>query len=64
VPAYRLTHAQAAVLLGVHEITVSKWVSRAGCRRSAGTRRGTCCAPTWSGFRQPGGVPGSVVADR
>jgi excisionase family DNA binding protein len=28
VPPYRLTHAQAAVLLGVHEITVSKWVSR------------------------------------
>jgi Helix-turn-helix domain len=28
VPPYRLTHAQAAVLLGVHEITVSKWVSQ------------------------------------
>jgi hypothetical protein len=28
VPPYRLTRAQATVLLGVHEITVSKWVSR------------------------------------
>jgi hypothetical protein len=27
VPPYRLTHAQAAALLGVHELTVSRWVS-------------------------------------
>jgi excisionase family DNA binding protein len=28
VPPYRLTHAQAAVLLGVKEQTVSQWVSQ------------------------------------
>jgi predicted site-specific integrase-resolvase len=27
-PSHRLTHAQAAALLGVHPITVSTWVSQ------------------------------------
>jgi hypothetical protein len=30
VPPYRLTHAQAALLLGVKEQTLSKWVSKGG----------------------------------
>ena len=34
-PPHRLTHAQAAGLLGVHEITVSTRVSKGACRRSA-----------------------------
>jgi excisionase family DNA binding protein len=61
--SYRLTHAQAAALLGVHPITVSTWVSQGKLPSWRVTPGRTCSDPTSRRWPPHGehGEPGWVM---
>jgi hypothetical protein len=62
--SYRLTHAQAAALLGMHPITVSTWESQGKLPIVARHARANLLRPdveTWAASRWRHGEPGWVT---